>query len=157
MSAFKRKAPASAPSPPGTRRSPYNGSVLLSLGLASLDDILGGGLPLGCLLLIEEDAVSSYSRLLLKYWVAQALCCSKQEATLIAPSGLHGGSCAELADALMEPETADMVEEPKASTSKAPTADAMKIAFRYEGLKKFETSVRGVDASGRYVLLFQYV
>ena len=50
-SSFTRNAPAVADS--GTR-SGLHGQTLISLGLVDLDRLLGGGLPLGSLLLVIE-------------------------------------------------------------------------------------------------------
>ncbi|XP_072448694.1 elongator complex protein 4 isoform X3 [Chiloscyllium punctatum] len=58
---------------PGTRPSLRNGQLLLSTGVPSLDYIIGGGLAVGTLLLIEEDSYESYSRMLLKYFLAEGI------------------------------------------------------------------------------------
>jgi elongator complex protein 4 len=53
MSAFVRRTPARA-GDAGTRPG-LHGQLLLSTGLAGLDRLLGGGLPLGCVLLVLHD------------------------------------------------------------------------------------------------------
>ncbi|CAG8438946.1 8338_t:CDS:2 [Ambispora gerdemannii] len=58
--------------PTGIRLSPYNGQLLISTGVPSLDDILCG-IPLGSLFLILEDRNTSYAKLLLKYFIAEGL------------------------------------------------------------------------------------
>ncbi|KAJ3037996.1 Elongator subunit elp4, partial [Rhizophlyctis rosea] len=74
MSSFKRRIPtASSNPPPATRISAHNGQTLLSTGVPSLDDVLGGGLPLGSLLLIKEDRFTGYAHLLLKYFITQGI------------------------------------------------------------------------------------
>jgi elongator complex protein 4 len=91
MSSFKRKPKATtgdsssiklaAESPaaqivyPGTRISPASTlSLVTSTGISSLDDILGGGLPLSCSLVITApDVHSSYGELVQKYFAAQGL------------------------------------------------------------------------------------
>lgn len=56
MSSFRRAVPATGISiPAGTRRW-LDGALLVSTGLASLDEAIGGGVPLGSLILVEEDA-----------------------------------------------------------------------------------------------------
>ena len=50
-SSFTRRAPSSVDS--GTRPG-LHGQTLISLGLVDLDRLLGGGLPLGSLLLVTE-------------------------------------------------------------------------------------------------------
>lgn len=177
MSSFKKRVPAfggpstSAP-PPGTRVSAYNGSVLLSTGVASVDDVLGGGCPLGSILLVEEDQDTSYAKLLLKYWIAQGLCCPNQQ-IILASSGLDQApeeiisklpysddAPAESASSPNESGSAQSSSHASTSgTSGANTDDedenlpgssggSMKIAFRYEGMKKFETSVRSTSSVG---------
>jgi elongator complex protein 4 len=141
--------------------SAYNSSVLLSTGVASVDDVLGGGCPLGSILLVEEDQDTSYAKLLLKYWIAQALCCPNQE-ILLASSGLDQAP-EEIISKLPYSDDAPAAEASSsshASTSANATTDdeddsmagsssgSMKIAFRYEGMKKFETSVRSTSSVG---------
>ncbi|KAJ3408500.1 Elongator subunit elp4 [Chytridiales sp. JEL 0842] len=64
---------ASSSLPPSTRISPHNGSLQTSTGIPSLDIALGGGIPTSTLLLVQEDNVTSYASLLLRYFVAQGV------------------------------------------------------------------------------------
>ncbi|KAL1738802.1 Elongator complex protein 4 [Schizophyllum fasciatum] len=145
MSSFKRKSTKqSAPVLPGTR--PYPGSpstIVTSTGIPSLDDILGGGLPLSCSTLIAApDVHSSYGELVSKYFVSQGLvhghtiyvvgdeseewvkdCVWTREATPAFPGSLANTSADESSDAPAGPE------------------DKIKIAWRYEQMKPFQTSV----------------
>ena len=167
MSSFKRRQPAAVTASasasalasaraqavplPGTRVSSYNSSVLISSGIASLDDILGGGIPIGSILLLEEDRDTSYAKLVLRYFVAQGLCCPGQRNVLVAHSldqtpdeilaklpysddasaAAAGGSSAAVASSQTDDEDENV----------GGAGETMKIAFRYENLKKFETSV----------------
>lgn len=153
MSSFKKRVPAgqtpSAPS--GTRVSAYNSSLLLSTGIASLDDILGGGCPVGSILLLEEDRDTSYAKLLLKYWIAQGICCPGQR-VLLAASSLDQ-TPGEIVSKLPFP---DDVAHARSSRNTTPQTDdedesmngeSMKIAFRYDNLKKFETSVKSTSST----------
>lgn len=162
MSSFKRRIPSTSSSSPstsaaqisGTRVSPYNGSLLLSTGIASLDDIQGGGLPAGSLLLLEEDRDTSYAKLVLKYWIAQGLCCSEQNVIVVSSSLDQGPQ--EIIEKL--PYADDVPNEKSQKRDTASHTDDedeqlaegakenMKIAFRYEGLRKFETSVSNQSA-----------
>lgn len=135
MSAFKRRAPANRPAlPTGARASPYTGASLVSLGVSSLDDVLGGGLPLGSVCLLEEDAGSSYAELLLRFWLAQGLCCPSHRVLLAS------ARAGELASSLMAPDESTQravaTAESDDEASLAPTD--MKIAFRYAGLAKVD-------------------
>ncbi|XP_075817766.1 elongator complex protein 4 isoform X2 [Microtus pennsylvanicus] len=57
----------------GTRPSVRNGQLLVSTGLPALDQLLGGGLAVGTVLLIEEDKCNIYSPLLFKYFLAEGI------------------------------------------------------------------------------------
>ena len=152
MSAFKRKIKGGGPASPapGVKVSAYNGAHLLSSGVASLDDLLGGGLPMHSLLLLEEDAVSSYARLLLKFWIAQGLCCN-QPVALVASNYDAAGGCRGIAQSLMAVEgdddsTSQRAKESDEDDQPAGPTESMRIAFRYEGLKKYETTVKDKPA-----------
>ena len=107
---------------------------MVSLGVSSLDDVLGGGLPLGSVCLLEEDAGSSYAELLLRFWLAQGLCCPTHRVLLAS------ARAAELASSLMAPDESTQravaTAESDDEASLAPTD--MKIAFRYAGLAKVD-------------------
>uniref|UniRef100_A0A8D0B352 Elongator complex protein 4 n=1 Tax=Salvator merianae TaxID=96440 RepID=A0A8D0B352_SALMN len=76
---FQRKGPDGGGSRlafvPGTRPSVRHGQLLLSSGLPSLDNVLGGGLAVGTLLLLEEDTYGIYSNLLFKHFLAEGVVC----------------------------------------------------------------------------------
>ncbi|KYQ90907.1 RNA polymerase II elongator complex subunit [Tieghemostelium lacteum] len=59
--------------PNGCKLSIQNGNLLTSSGLQDLDDIIGGGIPVGSILMIEEDINSSYYMFLLKYFLAEGI------------------------------------------------------------------------------------
>lgn len=59
---------------PTTRQGP-RGQTLISTGLSDLDKVLGGGLPLGCLLLLEEKGPSPHADNLIRLFVAQGAAC----------------------------------------------------------------------------------
>lgn len=163
MSAFKRRAPAppknaqppsaeatggssssssSAPAPskpPGTRVSAYNASLLLSTGLASLDDILGGGLPLGSLSLIHQDLVSTYTRLVLKFAVAQGVV-SGQECWVWADEAELDSEFRKQLPGLDQPISASQSTAKEKEKERQGDGE-MKIAFNYAGLGKFQRSV----------------
>ena len=86
-------SPSNIASPPpkalGTR--PWiNGNTLISSGNKDLDSILGGGLCLGTLTLVEEDRFSDHALLLAKYFVAQGV--SGQQYCLVV--GAEGSKAA---------------------------------------------------------------
>ena len=81
LSAFKRRTTSKQPPlPSGTRPSPGSpATTITSTGIPSLDDILGGGLPLSCTLLaLAPDVHSAYGELVVKYFAAQGLACGQR-------------------------------------------------------------------------------
>lgn len=82
MPSFTRRAPTSNhPPPAGTHPSTSTPTLnLLPTGLPSLDDLLGGGAPLGSVLLIlAPDPHTSWARLVERYWIAQGLLTGQRE------------------------------------------------------------------------------
>lgn len=147
MSSFKRKSSAKTSLAPGTRVSPSSASTLItSTGIPSLDDILGGGLPLTCsLLVLAPDSHSAYGELVQKYFVAQ---------------GLVSGHCICVVDDRADDFIKDCMWTPRGSTGNVPAPsaedeedekagqhdDKIKIAWRYEQMKKFQTSVPSANS-----------
>ncbi|CAO3598891.1 unnamed protein product [Absidia cylindrospora] len=145
MSFRKRNADQQPKLPPGSRLSAYNGQLLVSTGVPSLDDILGGGLPVGTVLLVKEDWATTYAQLLLKYFVAQGIS-SGHHCALVSKDE----DPSEMARNLMWLASSDADMDDDDTTSKAGAvageSDCMKIAWRYAHLKKFETSVSAKPA-----------
>lgn len=50
----------------GTQHSLHNGQLVCSSGVPSLDSVLGGGIPVGSVLMIEEDSNDQYANLLMR-------------------------------------------------------------------------------------------
>ncbi|KAI9336897.1 Elongator complex protein 4 [Pilaira anomala] len=143
MSFKKRNADQQPKLPSGSRLSAYNGQLLISTGVPSLDDILGGGQPVGTIMLIKEDRATTYAQLLLKYFIAQGI-----------SSGHHCAVAsrdedpAEMLKTLMWLSTSDRDDEEDGKTGKTDAeSDRMKIAWRYSHLKRFETGVKAKPAS----------
>ncbi|KAI0274679.1 PAXNEB-domain-containing protein [Gloeopeniophorella convolvens] len=141
MSTFKRKATSKGSGPlPGTRASPFSSStVLTSSGIASLDDVLGGGLPLSCsLLTLAPDPHSSYGELVQKYFISQGLA-SGQKVCIIDddPEGFTSECMWSSNDS---PSLATIPTED--DDGDEPDADAkVDIAWRYEHMKQFQTTI----------------
>ncbi|BGP15453.1 Elongator subunit elp4 [Rhodosporidiobolus nylandii] len=137
MSSFRRRQTVQPI--PGTRPSP-SGAPLLSTGLPAIDDLLGGGLPLSTILLIETDFPSSYSELLLRYWIAQGL--ESGQDVCVAASGGEGGPDG-VVEGLMgaEEEKGASKEDKEDRDREERLKEEMKIAFRYEGMKAHQTSL----------------
>jgi len=118
-------------------QSPAN-LIVTSTGIPSLDDILGDGLQLGTnLLVLNPDSHSSHASLLQKYYIAQGL---------VSGHEVHvfGNDLDCLVDNCMwvPGVTGSTVEEEVQSD------DKIKIAWRYERMEKFRTTVS--SSSGQY-------
>ena len=118
---------------------------LLPTGIPSLDDLLGGGLPLGGVSAIQApDKHTAWSRLVERYFVASALV-SGQKCVVV---GEEGESRDTVAGCMW-------VEEGREAGSESEGEDAalgdgvgegkggMRIAWRYERMKKFQTTIKG--------------
>ncbi|KAG0709058.1 PAXNEB-domain-containing protein [Suillus ampliporus] len=139
MSSFKRKTPSGrATLPQGTRLSPFSTStVITSTGIPSLDDILGGGLPLSCsLAILAPDYHSAYGELVQKYFVAQGLA-SGQKVCIIHDEPLRFARECIWMPGSTPPSAAEDADDERASQHD----DKIKIAWRYEQMKKFQTTV----------------
>ncbi|SCZ99116.1 BZ3500_MvSof-1268-A1-R1_Chr7-1g09399 [Microbotryum saponariae] len=166
MSSFRRRTAMATIA--GTRPSPYNASQpLLSTGLVSLDDLIGGGLPLSTAWLITgDDHASSYASLVLRFWLSQGVECA-HDCLVVGP----GDQVHAIIENLMDidtrsdaPAAQDEGPDPNETPSSTTVAtdqsggdgqseaqaqanvddedqDKMKIAFRYQGMKKHKTTV----------------
>lgn len=149
MSAFKRRTTTKQPPlPAGTRTSPGStATVITSTGIPSLDDILGGGLPLSCsLLVLAPDAHTAYGELVVKYAAAQGLA-SGQRVCVVDPRAdaflaecmwMPGSNAPMPTSSVAPPSTvADDEDDERASENDT----KIKIAWRYEQMKQFQTTV----------------
>lgn len=120
---------------PGTRTSPQTGQVITSSGNPSLDVILGGGLPIGSICLIEEDKFVTYSKVLAKYFMAEGIL-SKQSVFL----GSLDDTPKELIEKLPKPLDDDELEKEKKEVqveqehNPEMANNGLRIAWRYNDL-----------------------
>nr|AGD98726.1 elongation protein 4-like protein [Callorhinchus milii] len=144
-------ATATAASLPGTRASVHNGQLLVSTGVPSLDYMLGGGLAVGTLLLIEEDKYESYSWMLLKYFLAEGVVCG--HSLYIASARDHPEDIIqELPAPLLDDVAQSTLEEESGNVNSFATAsqNSMKIAWRYQNLPKVQTALVCSSRFGHY-------
>lgn len=139
MSSFKRRVqPTQAAHLPGTKPSLSAHSVLtISTGIPSLDDVLGGGLPLGhVLVILAPDPHTAYGELLQRHFVAQGLA-SGQNIYILDDYAM------DLAINCMwtQPNKTLLDEVDSERDSGELESSAVKIAWRYENMRKFQTSV----------------
>ncbi|KAJ2858382.1 Elongator subunit elp4 [Coemansia erecta] len=136
-SSFRKRTPAGQAKPPSaTRLNTHNAQLLVSTGVPSLDDVLGGGLPVGGVLLIEQDRQTGYSNTLLSYFASQAiaaghkLCIVNADHQMDLTSMLPGWASAARGPAAEDSRSENSKDKSDSSS------DAMKIAWRYQNLPK---------------------
>ncbi|XP_008056517.1 elongator complex protein 4 [Carlito syrichta] len=133
----------------GTRPSVRNGQLLVSTGLPALDQLLGGGLAVGTVLLIEEDKYNIYSPLLFKYFLAEGIVSGH---TLLVASAKEDPAdlLQELPAPLLDDNCKKEFDE-DAYSHKTPESDMkMKIAWRYQLLPKMEVGPISSSRFGHY-------
>uniref|UniRef100_A0A2I3GIP4 Elongator complex protein 4 n=1 Tax=Nomascus leucogenys TaxID=61853 RepID=A0A2I3GIP4_NOMLE len=133
----------------GTRPSVRNGQLLVSTGLPALDQLLGGGLAVGTVLLIEEDKYNIYSPLLFKYFLAEGIV--NGHTLLVAstkedPANILQELPAPLLDDKCKKEFDEDVYNHKTPESNI----KMKIAWRYQLLPKMEIGPVSSSRFGHY-------
>lgn len=159
MSSFKRRIPTKQkPAPRGTR--PVAGSTSLhqlSTGIPSLDDILGGGLPVGHVsLVLAPDSQSAWGELVARYFVAQGLALQQQVCVVDDNSQEFLDGCMWIPgvgqNAPTSPPSSNIASSPTSGEidasesavelSEVTDADSkVTIAWRYEKMKQFQTTV----------------
>ena len=135
-SAFVKRGTTRFPSIPGTRPSVHNTSQLLTpSGVPDLDAILGGGIPVGSVVLVKDDhkddhaalgegeSTPLHSRLFLKYFLAEGVA---------QGHGVFYGSCQHDAEGFLAslPEIVDQQETVRLPEKGAD--DKLTIAWRYK-------------------------
>ncbi|CAH1119145.1 unnamed protein product [Phaedon cochleariae] len=125
---------------PGTTYSAQNGHLLISSGIPSLDNLLGGGIPVGTVVLIEEDFHGSYSKIVLKYFLAEGIV--SKHSTLIASQDVNPSNIIKELPAVIE---SDLETE---RVSKTRASDKMRIAFRYQNLPTTDSSNSNMNNIG---------
>nr|XP_048299641.1 elongator complex protein 4 isoform X1 [Myodes glareolus] len=132
----------------GTRPSVRNGQLLVSTGLPALDQLLGGGLAVGTVLLIEEDKYNIYSPLLFKYFLAEGIV--NGHTVLVASAREKPVDILqELPAPLLDDNGKKEIED--IHNPKTPEADvSMKIAWRYQLLPKMQAGPVSSSRFGHY-------
>ncbi|XP_048217631.1 elongator complex protein 4 [Perognathus longimembris pacificus] len=132
----------------GTRPSVRNGQLLVSTGLPALDQLLGGGLAVGTVLLIEEDKYNIYSPMLFKYFLAEGVVSGH---TLLVASAKDDPAdiLQELPAPLLDDNSKKELDE-DVSHETAENNTNMKIAWRYQLLPKMEVGPVSSSRFGHY-------
>ncbi|XP_052458616.1 elongator complex protein 4 [Carassius gibelio] len=146
---FQKKTRSKLVSIPGTRPSVQNGQLLVSSGVSSLDYVIGGGLAVGTLLLVEEDRYDSYSRMLLKYFLAEGVVCG-HELFLASARDHPDDIMQELPSPIVDDVAGMKISEGQSQPSDPENPDTMKIAWRYQNQPKVQTALASSVRFGHY-------
>ncbi|XP_053599608.1 elongator complex protein 4 [Plodia interpunctella] len=131
---------------PGTKLK--NNLPFTSSGIPSLDHVIGGGLPATGIFALEEDILGNYSRVLTKYFLAEGIVC-KHDLFIACADEDPENIIKELPQPTTEPlEDVSSVNE---------GIDKMKIAWRYEGLSRVESSFGKSTNFGHHFDLSKYM
>lgn len=157
MSSFKRKTSLKeSTTPVGTRALSGSATTwVTSTGVPSLDDILGGGLPLSCSLLIHaQDTHSAYGELLQKYFISQGLSSSHNVCVIDSdPAGFASGCMWRAEGAGNETDNRSSDNEDDREEGKADSSTKIQIAWRYEQLRQFQTTVSSPYVGSQCLML----
>lgn len=145
-SSFQRKNGSRVPFILGTKPSIQNAQLLISSGVPSFDHLTGGGLPIGTVILIEEDLYGNFATLFLKYFLAEGI---------ISQHDIFAGSQDIDPVKLMEELPKPIVKDDANDHSHLNSCDKMSIAWRYENLPSVEFNT---DSDyGHYFDITQYI
>ncbi|XP_070329323.1 elongator complex protein 4 isoform X2 [Odocoileus virginianus] len=132
----------------GTRPSVRNGQLLVSTGLPALDQLLGGGLAVGTVLLIEEDKYNIYSPLLFKYFLAEGIVSG--HALLVASAKEDPADILQKLPAPLIDDSYKKECDEDVCSHKTESDIKMKIAWRYQLLPKMEAGPVSSSRFGHY-------
>lgn len=122
----------------GTQSSLHNGQLLCSTGIPSLDGVIGGGIPVGSVFILEEDFNHQYSDVLTRYFLAEAVV-SRHEVFTVGNED-EGTFLNHLPKPVLNEDTYQ-VEVDKRD---------MKIAWRYQDSPQVQTSTGNFSKYGHY-------
>ncbi|KAI5733708.1 hypothetical protein M8J76_014899 [Diaphorina citri] len=125
---------------PGTKVSAVRSLLLTSTGIITLDPIIGGGIPVGTIALLEEDEGSTYAKLMLKSFLSAGLSCGH-------PLFIATQKCSpqNLAKELMPPVEDSAPDHTKSRLSE--TNDELKIAWRYQNTPQMDSTGNSYSSS----------
>lgn len=126
-----------------------NNLSYVSSGIPSLDHVIGSGLPAGSIFVVEEDVLANYSRILIKYFLAEGIACKHD---LLVASADENPE--DIVKELPVPTTISQHDDIKAVSG---DVDKMKIAWRYEGLSQVESSFGNYTDFGHNFDLSKYI
>ncbi|KAI7814363.1 elongator complex protein 4 [Triplophysa rosa] len=146
---FQKKSRSKLVSIPGTRPSVQNGQLIVSTGVTSLDYVIGGGLAVGTLLLVEEDRYDSYSHMLLKYFLAEGVVCGHE--VFLASARDHPDEIMqELPSPIVDDVGSVKTKEGQAQPCDQENQDTMTIAWRYQNQPRVQNALASSVRFGHY-------
>eukprot|EP00049_Salpingoeca_infusionum_P019490 m.362094 g.362094 ORF g.362094 m.362094 type:complete len:383 (-) comp20121_c0_seq1:219-1367(-) len=148
-SSFRKRTPVgAAPSlPVGVKPSLANGQLLTSTGISSLDHLLGGGLGIGTVMLVESERLGSHADILLRYFLSEGMACDHHLAVVSADQSPAATikNCPQqyVSSAQMSSSTSSSSSSPSTASSPSPaqTPQDMRIAWRYNSLPTVQATV----------------
>ncbi|XP_007941486.1 elongator complex protein 4 [Orycteropus afer afer] len=132
----------------GTRPSVRNGQLLVSTGLPALDQLLGGGLAVGTVLLIEEDKYNIYSPLFFKYFLAEGIV--NGHTSLVASAKEDPADILQELPAPLLDNCEKELDEDICDHKTPDTNTEMKIAWRYKLFPKMKAGPVSSSRFGHY-------
>ncbi|KAJ1915327.1 Elongator subunit elp4 [Mycoemilia scoparia] len=119
--------------------SPHKAQVLTSTGIPSLDDVLGGGLPVGSILLVKEDRQSEYSRTVLSYFLSQGIASEHKILVASADGEPETSLLSKLPCWAKDDDNKEKNNTKKVEGGNSQGANDLKIAWRYKNLPNAES------------------
>lgn len=147
MTSFQKKSRSKVIQIPGAKPSLYNNQLLISSGIPSLDQILGGGVAVGTVLLVEEDTYGNYARVMLKYFCAEAVMTG--HSLFLASVDTNAD---QFLNELPSPIVDDACKDETHVTETDSYSEQMKIAWRYRYLPKFQSNPASIKFGHYYDL-----
>ncbi|KAE8750173.1 hypothetical protein FOCC_FOCC002979 [Frankliniella occidentalis] len=141
ITSFQKKGRNRIPYIQGTRQSVQNAQILVSSGAPSLDHVVGSGLPVGSILLIEEDAFGMFSKFILKYFLAEGIAC--EHPLFLASRDFQPNT-------FMKQLPVPIKVDSSISGHDLKSDDPMTIAWRYQNMRQVQ-SIPGSSNSGTHL------
>jgi len=139
-SSFQRKIKQKLPEIAGVSPSIYTNHLLASTGIPDLDRFLGGGVAIGTVLVVKEDASGNFSKLLLKYFLSEGLV--HNHSLMIAEANVDGKKLLNSLPSFEFETNCDNQND-----SKIDESDKMKIAWRYQKQNSTKEPILNTDTS----------
>jgi len=139
---FKKKGATVSKLPIGTKPSLSSKQLLVSTGIPSLDNLIGGGLGVGTILLVEEDKYGTYSEVVQRLYLGEGVASDNK---------LFIATADQCAYDILKDIPIDIAEDKSKNISKDSTTqkNEFKIAWRYQN--KVDTDQKPViNKFGRY-------